>query len=145
MELANIEKLLEKYFEAKTTILEEKTLQEYFSQEEVAPHLEDYKSLFQYFSIAKEEQFTKHVPLKTKRNYYKWISVAAVAVLVLGVYFGNQPSKGGGIDPQERIAAERAYQETKRALAMISQNLNKGKEKMLYLNEFEKTKNKIFN
>jgi len=142
MELANIEQLLEKYFEAKTTIAEEKVLQEYFSQAEVAPHLEDYRSLFQYFSIAKEEQFTKHVPLKTKRNFYKWISVAAVAVLVLGVYFGNQPLD---IDSQERAEAEVAYQETKKALAMISQNLNKGKEKMLYLNEFEKTKNKVFN
>ena len=136
MESANIEKLLEKYFEASTTLAEEDILKVYFSGQDVAPHLEDYRAMFQYFSIAGEEQFTKHVPLKTKRNYYKWISVAASAVLVLGVYFGE-------INQQRE--AEKAYKQTQEAFSLISQNLNKGTEKMLYLNQFDQTKSKIFN
>ena len=59
MELDNIEKLLEKYFKATTTVAEEKTLETYFSQESVATHLEQYAPIFQYFSTAKEERFTK--------------------------------------------------------------------------------------
>ncbi len=143
MELASIEKLLEKYFDATTTVAEEEALQTYFSRDEIAPHLEEYRPMFQFFLTAKKEQFTKHVPLKTKRNLYKWISVAAVAVLVLGVYFGNQNLTG--IDDQERVEGEYAYKETQKAFSLIAQNLNKGTEKVLYLNEFDKTKNRIFN
>ena len=82
MELDNIERLLEKYFEATTTVAEEQTLQAYFSQEEVASHLEQYRPMFNYFSIAKEERYTKQVPLKPRKRNYKWLSIAAVVVLI---------------------------------------------------------------
>ncbi|MGX1929202.1 hypothetical protein [Flagellimonas sp. 2504JD4-2] len=137
MELDNIEKLLEKYFEATTTVAEEKTLQAYFSQESVATHLEQYKPMFNYFSNAKEERYTKQVPLKPRRNYYKWISVAAVAVLSFGIYFGNQY--------QEKRQAEFAYQETKKAFELLAENFGKGTEKVAYLQEFEVAKQKIYN
>lgn len=145
MELANIEKLLEKYFEATATVAEEQALQAYFSQENVAPHLREYKAMFTYFSVAGEEHSTRQVPLKTRKNtgYVRWISVAAVAVLLLGVYFGNtflqQPGDPVIDDP------EMAYQETRKALNLISENLSRGTDKMVYLNEYEDTKNKIFN
>ncbi|WP_340074453.1 hypothetical protein [Leptobacterium sp. I13] len=137
MELVKIEKLLEKYFEATTTVAEEQQLEAYFSQEEVAPHLEEYKPMFQYFSISREEQYTKHVPLNTTRRsiYYRWISVAAVAVLSLGVYFGTEN--------QKQKQAMYAYEETQKAFELIAQNLNRGAEKVTYLSEFENAKNKI--
>ena len=46
MELANIEKLLEKYLNAETTIAEEKMLKNYFLNDNVAPHLIEYQALF---------------------------------------------------------------------------------------------------
>ncbi len=142
MELDNIEKLLEKYFEATTTVAEEETLRAYFSQESVATHLKQYSPLFQYFSKAKEERYTKQVPLKPRKNYYKWLSIAAVAVLSAGIYFGN------GYLEQQRLDRENAafaYQETKKALSLLAENFGKGTEKMAYLNEFEETKQKIYN
>lgn len=137
MESVNIEKLLEKYFEATTTVAEEKTLQAYFSGEEVAPHLEDYRSMFTYFSNAREEQYTRPVPLNPMRksNIYKWISVAAVAVLSFGIYFGNEY--------REQREIELAYEETQKAFELIAQNLDRGAEKIVYLEEFNNTKNKI--
>lgn len=137
MELDNIERLLEKYFDATSTVAEEKTLQAYFSQESVATHLEQYRPMFNYFSNAKEERYTKQVPLKPRRNYYKWISVAAVAVLTFGIYFGNEY--------QERKQAEYAYQETKKAFELLADNFGKGTEKVAYLQEFEVAKQKIYN
>ena len=83
MVLTKIEQLLEKYDNGETTLQEEQQLKNYFSQETVAPHLEMYKPLFTYFVVNQQEQFTKDVPLKSKtNNWYKWISVAAVAVIM---------------------------------------------------------------
>jgi len=136
MELDRIEGLLEKYFEAQTTESEEQVLRDYFTGESVAEHLEQYSTMFSYFSSAKQERFTKQVPLKTKKVYYRWISVAAVVVLAFGIYFGNQY--------QERREAEYAYLETKKALSLLAENLDRGTKKVAYLNEFEETTQKIY-
>lgn len=137
MESDRIEILVEKYLEASTSIAEEKELRAYFSQESIPAHLKEYAPMFQYFSIAKEERYTKPVPLKTKRINFKWVSVAAVAVLMFGVYFGNEYQKQKEIDY--------AYSETKKALNLLASNFNRGTEKVAYLNEFENAKQKIYN
>ncbi len=137
MELGNIEKILEKYFEASTTVAEERTLREYFAQDSVAPYLEQYRPMFNYFSIAKEEKYTKQVPLKPRVNYYKWLSVAAAVVLTFGLYFGKEY--------QERKQAEYAYQETKKAFELLAENFGRGTEKVAYLKEFDQAKEKIYN
>ena len=140
MESVNIEKLIEKYFEATTTVAEEEALKEYFSNDGVAPHLEKYAPLFNYLSQAKEERFTRQVPLKPRKFNYKWLSVAAVAVLALGIYFGPESYR----DYQEQKEAEFAYNETKKALSLLASSLDRGTEKMAYLNEFEQAKQKIY-
>ena len=149
MELDKIEKLLEKYFEASTTVAEEETLKAYFAQESISKHLAQYAPMFQYFSSAKEELFTKEVPLESmasvtlKRRFnYRWLSVAAVGLLMFGIYFGNDYIEQV---EEERIATEYAYQETKKALDLLAVNFSKGTEKVAYLNHFEETKQKIYN
>ena len=68
MELTKIERLIEKYENAETTLQEENVLKDYFSKDSVAPHLEQYKAMFNYFSIAKSETLTKPIVLsKTKK------------------------------------------------------------------------------
>ncbi|SFD22429.1 hypothetical protein [Algibacter pectinivorans] len=136
MVLNNIEKLLEKYENGETSLKEEQQLKNYFSQETVAPHLEVYKPMFAYFLVNKQEQFTKDVPLKTTRKFnYKWISVAAVAVLMLGFYFGStlgQDDLGTYDDP------ELAFNEFSKSMEMISSKFNKGAATVSYLNEVGK-------
>ncbi|WP_422103755.1 hypothetical protein [Winogradskyella sp.] len=158
MVLNSIEKLIEKYNNAETSLKEEAQLRAYFESDDVAPHLEHYKPLFQYFSLAQQEQYTKDVPLKPKRTkLYQWISVAAVAVLMLGIaipqFFG--PTE------EEKRQAQIAYEQTLEAfnlvslgmnkgkqqlnsLAMVSDNLNQGIEEASRLSEFSKTTNRIF-
>ncbi|WP_396159118.1 hypothetical protein [Flavobacterium sp.] len=147
MALDRIEQLLEKYFEAETSIAEENELKAYFTSPDVAQHLEQYKSIFGYAVQAKQEQFSATNPLQTKkRKSVVWISVAASVVVLLGVsvvtyHHYNQPKSndlGTYDDP------EVAYRETCKALAMISEHVNTGIESMNYLNEYEQTKNKIF-
>lgn len=147
MALDRIEQLLEKYFEAQTNIAEEKVLKDYFASSNVAQHLEQYKPLFGYTLRAKQEHFNAVMPLKAKkRNSVVWLSVAASVVVLLGVSLFtynnyNQPLSndlGTYDDP------EQAFKETQRALALISEHVNKGIGSMNYLSEYEQSKNKIF-
>ncbi|WP_264522077.1 hypothetical protein [Flavobacterium sp. N1994] len=147
MALDRIEKLIEKYFEAETSIAEEKELKEYFASSDVAPPLKQYQPLFGYVVQTKQEQFNATIPLNTKkRNSVVWLSVAASVVVLLGVslftyHYFNQPKSNdlGTIDDPEV-----AFRETQKALAIISEHVNKGIGSMSYLNEYEQSKNRIF-
>ena len=136
MVLNNIDKLLEKYENGETSLKEEQQLKHYFTQETVAPHLEVYKPMFAYFLVNQQEQFTKDVPLKTKRNFnYKWISVAAVAVLMLGFYFGTT-LRGSDLGTYED--PQLAFNEFSKSMEMISSKFNTGTSTVGYLNEVNK-------
>jgi hypothetical protein len=162
MVLNSIEKLIEKYDNGETTLQEEQQLKNYFSQETVAPHLEVYKSMFQYFLQTHEERFTKDVPLKPRKTntLYKWISVAAIAVLMFGIYtqVGNQPQSRtlADLSPTEREAYDKTMEvfnlvsskfsegtESLTALNMVSSNFDKGANNIAYLGEFSKATNKF--
>ncbi len=136
MELANIEKLLEKYENAETTIAEEIELKNYFSNGNVAPHLKEYQAIFGYFSTSKNERYTKTIQLNSQKKSWKWLTVAASVVLLVSVYNGYE-------NIQQR-KAERVYAETIVALELLSTNLNKGNVAIAQLQRFEDTTNKIF-
>ena len=136
MVLNNIEKLLEKYENGETSLKEEHVLKNYFQSDNVAPHLEMYKPMFDYFLVNKQEQFTKDVPLKTKRLYaYRWISVAAVIIVLLGVYFTTSlrhQELGTYQDPQL------AFNEFSKSMKLVSREYNKGASTVGYLEEVNK-------
>ncbi|MBA6316661.1 hypothetical protein [Cellulophaga baltica] len=142
MELDNINNILEKYFDAETTIAEEKALKDYFVNGPIHSEHQQYAPMFTHLTNAKEEKFTKQIPLRQKKSKAKWFSAAAVAMLLLGLYLGNNYIEQKRIEKEQ---AAYAYQETKRALNLLAQNFNKGKEKIAYLKEFEQTKQKIYN
>ncbi|PIF31166.1 hypothetical protein CLU81_1647 [Flavobacterium sp. 9] len=150
MELDKIENILEKYFQGETSIAEEKELKEYFSSSNVAQHLEQYKPMFGYFSQVREQKSTQEIPLQTKKRNVAWLSIAASAVLLLGIgtfFYVSQKtatpvvaqSELGTYDnPEEALAA------TQKALALLSNNVNVGIESVQYVKEYEQSKNKIF-
>ncbi|RLD29461.1 MAG: hypothetical protein DRI75_03145 [Bacteroidetes bacterium] len=157
MVLDNIEKLLEKYDNGETTLQEEQQLKNYFAQETVEPHLEVYKPMFQYFLKTQEEQFTKDIPLKPSKTYtlYKWISVAAVAVLMFGIYTQvNNPVQPTNeqllaynqtMDALNLVSSQfKKGNENMNALGLMSSSFNKGVEDIAYINQFSNTTNKIF-
>jgi hypothetical protein len=157
----NIEKLLEKYDNGETSLKEEHQLRTYFAQDDVAPHLESYRVMFQYFANTKQETFTKDVPLQAKkRSYiYQWISVAAVIVILFGIFMqfsGDDPKTFQNLSKEEQLA----YNQTKEAfdllsskfsegtsnvsvLGIVGDQFDKGVEKVEYVSEFSKATNKI--
>ena len=149
MELRAIEKILEKYFNAETSIAEENELRAYFSSQDVAPHLEQYRPMFGYFSQAGTQQFEKTIPLKSRRRYVAWLSVAASVVVLAGVFtFMNKEATVVQPVQQEGLGSfedpEVAFRETQKALDMLSKNVNKGVKSVNYLNEYEQSRKTIF-
>jgi hypothetical protein len=137
MESNRIDQLLVKYLDAETTLQEEALLQDYFQNSNVAPHLEEYRALFGYFSESKTERYTKTIQLNTQQKNWKWLSVAASVVLLFSVYTGYENN-------QDRKEARVAFENTKNAFQLLSKNMNKGTAAMAYLGEYETTTNKIF-
>lgn len=141
MELNNIDNLLEKYNNGETTLKEEQQLKNYFSKETVAPHLEEYKPLFNHFLVNQKERFAKEVPLTAESiesknaSNYKWLYVAAAAVLMLGVYFNSPKADLGTYSENE---TQLAYNEVKQSLQLVSNIFNKGAGQVAYLGELEK-------
>ncbi|MDI5898393.1 hypothetical protein [Flavobacterium yafengii] len=147
MELVKIEDLLEKYFQGETSIAEENELRNYFSSSNVAQHLEQYKPIFGYFSLAKGHQFTPEIPLQSKKRNVAWISIAASVVVLLGIgtyayYSADVVTKSKDLgtydDPEE------AFRATQKALSLLSDNVNVGIESVQYIQEYQTTKDKIF-
>ena len=152
MEFDDIEKLIEKYLEANTTLEEEKLLQEYFNSDNVALHLQEYKGLFVFFKQNRKEVFTKKIIIKTdekRKNNKKWIAIAASITLLCTLFVGKQE--------YEAYQQKKQFAQIKEALQMvssnlhkgnealyaISNNLNKGKEAIDYLYTYEETVHKV--
>lgn len=150
MELANIEQLLEKYFEGETTTAEEIQLKQYFSTEQVAAHLEHYKPLFGYFAAEKEEQFKPTLSLKTKKRLtVARISLAASVVFLIGTFtiLNYKPTPSPQVTHSELGSfktPEEAFEETQKVLALLSEKVNIGMESVNYIHEYENSKNLIF-
>jgi hypothetical protein len=129
MELANIEKLVEKYLNAETTLQEETTLKNYFTEGSVAPHLQEYAYMFTYFAAVRDETYTKTIalkPQKSKRRNYKWLSVAASIVLLFSLFIGKQE--------YEKYQALKQFEQISKGLRLLSQNLKKeNKRWQLYI------------
>lgn len=157
MVLDNIEQLVTKYEQGETTLKEEALLKDYFSKETVAPHLEMYKPMFAYFLATQQEQYTKDVTLKPRKAnaIYKWISVAAITVLMFGVY--NQINKPVQYSEEELLAYNQTVEalnllsstfnkgsENLQVLDLMSSNFNKGAESLTHVETFANTTNKIF-
>lgn len=147
MESTRIEKLIDNYFEGQTSIAEEKELKAYFSSSDVAPHLEQYRDVFGYFNQAKDQHFTKSLPLQPRKQFNVfWLSIAASVVIAFGVvimkFADDQPQSSGEYGTYDN--PEIALAETQKALALVSEKLNVGIESVNYINEYENSKNRIF-
>lgn len=154
MELYKIEELLEKYFQGETSIAEEKELTNYFSSLNVAQHLEQYKPMFGYFSLAKEQINPKELPeLPTQKEAISkpvWWSLAASLAILLGigmyVYTNNETKTSIASNELGTYdTPEEAFRETQKALALLSGHVNTGIESVQVIQEYNESKGKVFN
>lgn len=157
MNRAQIDLLLEKYWNAETSIAEEKQLRAYFSSEEIAEDLSVYQEFFTEISLPKTEQLSadfdekilaqieqaddKVYKLKSanKRNWL-W-QAAAIFLLVFSTtlfVISDKNNNNSSISQSEKIEAENAYKKTILALNIVSNKLKKGQKPLTQLGKIHK-------
>lgn len=149
---SRIEKLLEKYWSAETSLEEEKELREFFNGTEFPAEMKDTASLFQYFEFQKKQSlndasFDKRLNQiagdKKGRVVKMMFTVAKIAagvlVLIAATFLVRDEIRKSY--PEEVVDTysdpELAFEETKRALMMISKGFGKA--------QHEAGKIKVFN
>lgn len=144
MELDKLESLLKRYDDGKTSLEEEKLLKNYFHSEEAPKHLKDYEAIFNFSEEEKKIHHPGKIKLKSGRKWYA-IGIAASILLAVGI-FTFQENEQQNFSQNELGTIENpeeAYYKAKETLQMVAQIMNNGKEELIYLDEFNKTKNQI--
>lgn len=114
MDYKDIKALLHQYFEGETSLQEEATLKEYFSQSTIDDRLVSYQPLFQYFeeelNIELDDQFDDQLlsKLDTGNQKAKVVSlrmrvvyrVAAAVALIMAAWWSYQSVDTSGIQQQ---------------------------------------------
>lgn len=140
MELTNIEILIKKYEDAQTSLQEEQVLKEYFTGNNVAPHLQEYTHIFIYLKQQKEVVYTRNINVtSSKKKNYRWLYVAATVVVLLSVFVGKNKYD----DYQQKQEVNRIFTEVTKSLKLLSTNLKKGENAIATLSTYESSVAKI--
>jgi len=151
MDSKHIEELLQKYWNAETSLEEEQQLREFFNGEDVPQSLKETASLFRYFEMQKkvgvdDSSFSNNLKKKLKPAG-KVISIsmmqlariaAGLLVVVAATFFIRQEVRKAYPDEPEDTYTDPkvAFEETKKALMMISKSFNKAQKEASKINVF---------
>jgi hypothetical protein len=144
MDSKHIEQLLEKYWNCETSLEEEKELRTYFGGSAIPSQLKETAQLFRYFEEEKkksagesfDEAIIKQVHPRKGAKVVQMLSnirlsriAAGVVVVLAAAYFIHLEVKKAYPDPIEDTYSDPklAFEETKKALLMISRGFGKGK------------------
>jgi hypothetical protein len=148
MDSKHIEALLEKYWNAETTLEQEQELRTFFQGNEVPENLNEAAVLFRYFEEEKakklNENFDADVTKKVQQRQggkivamTNWFQVARVAagiavvgaaIYLIGVDRTSKEMADTETDPKL------AFEQTKKALMMISKNFHKAQREASMIN-----------
>lgn len=154
MDYNQLEALIKKYWDCETTLEEEERLREWFRTHEVPERFKETAGLFSYFDEQKQkaagENFDKQLVTKLRAPQGKRVNLwqttvriaAGIAVVAAAVFFmqqeiRNKPDMAAIEDPQ------RAFEETKRALMMISKGFNSAEEQAKKINILNEAEDKV--
>jgi len=133
-----IEELLEKYWNAETSLAEEQELKNLLSQ---AEGYEEEKEMFSGIAgLATEEPENLTIPKgKITKLNTSWLNWAASIAILAGSFYGWRVY-------EQKQAEKEAYDQVMMAFALIQTNLSKGQEQMEVMNDLKylNTTNELF-
>lgn len=136
-----LNKLLDKYERAETSIEEERKIKAHYAQDNSADDHDEYNSIF---SLYKQEQ-NKAIPALDKpsksSSNFTWMKIAAVFVmLIAGAVFYQQYQQQQELKRQQ---AREAFDQTKKVLQYVATEFKKGKSNLVLLKDINQTKNEF--
>lgn len=156
MDSKRIEELLGKYWQCETSLEEEQQLREYFSGDDIPEQLKETAALFRYFSQHKKKAITDvafetHVldQIKPRQSVmrklvYNSMRIAAgLAVVMAAVWFVHSELQGDETSQDTFDDPKVAFEETKKALMMISKSFGKAEEQAKKINMFNEAQEEI--
>ena len=146
MDWNNIKELIEKYDEGNTSLSEEAQLTDAFRRDDVPTELESYQVIFGYLAASQAVkaktltlQSIKEAPRPAKMLPL-WLKQSAAAAAILGLtaatfFMVSQPKDQvyAEINNQKIYDQEVAYDETMKALLMVSEKMKTSKSSLSYL------------
>ncbi|MEJ1241354.1 hypothetical protein WBG78_24605 [Chryseolinea sp. T2] len=160
MDSSRLQQLLQKYWEGETTLEEEQLLKDYFQSNEVSDELRDVASMFQYFNQAKKNNLNditfdrtlmdkvsaKPREGRARNLIFNSMRIAAgVVVVIAATWFIRKEIRQS--TPQEVIDTyddpKLAFEETKKALMMISKSFGTAQEQAKKINLFNEAQEEI--
>jgi hypothetical protein len=159
MDSKKINELLNKYWNCETSLEEEQQLREYFNGSEFPEQLNDTAALFRYFeqnkkkTISNEASFesdvlgkVKPARAKTAALFFNSMRIAAgIAVLMVAIWLVRTEVRKS--TPPEVVDTyddpKLAFEETKKALMMISKSFGTAEEQAKKINLFNQAQDEI--
>lgn len=162
MDYNKIKILLEKYWNCETTLEEESILQEYLSGTDIPEDLKEFAPLFQYYKSQREvrtsngfeERVIKEIKSKEQKGKRKYLNIyyKSAAAVILILFFVTIHQRFIAVREKATVLVQdtfedpqKALEETKKALLLVSEKWNKGKENIAKLSEFNKAEKIIKN
>ena len=158
MNFKEIEALLEKFYEGKTSLSEERQLRDFFTGKAVPPYLSFHADLFRYYEEAAKKELhdselesrflaaieePRAIPMYPGRKQFLFLMGIAAAILLLAGLVFTFRNDGFLRSTKKSTEREIAYQQTKKALAMLSANFNTGLDQAQELGNFQRGLNEL--
>ncbi|HEY8512831.1 MAG TPA: hypothetical protein VIL31_12815 [Cyclobacteriaceae bacterium] len=160
MDSKELERLLQKYWACETSLEEEQMLRDYFRTNSPTDATRDAAAMFAYFDVQRNRQLQDSsiedkavgVAKKKVRPFNRFINgsmriAAGIAVLAVAVWFVRNEIRES--TPQEMIDTysdpELAFEETKRALMIISKGFSTAEQQARKLDLFNEAQQKVRN
>lgn len=159
MDSKHIEQLLEKYWNCETSLEEEQELKDFFRSGNPPEGLKEAAALFRYFDqqqkkTVEEVSFDAEVKKKIRAqkpwgkiiqlNYIARIAAGLIVVMAATYFIREEVRKAYPPEPTDTYTDPRvAFEETKKALMMISKGFGKAQQEAGKINLFNEAEQKI--
>lgn len=159
MDSEKIDELLDRYWNCKTTLEEEEQLKAYFQQSQIPESLKETAALFRYFDLQKKKDLTDvsfnrsvirkiQAPKKGKiaTLLFNTMRIAAgILVLIVAIWLVRiELRKSNSAEVTDTYNDPRmAFEETKKALMMISKSFSTAEEHAKKINVFNEAQKEL--